>query len=120
MRSRRITDASADGTYLSSPIETTFSGTFEGLGHTISNLSINIYMGNGVATFALFADLSGTIRNIGLLRANVSASKGNANVGTLVGVAEETSTILHSYATGKIWARSKREAGWFVRASEQS
>ncbi len=34
-------DASKDGTYNASPIQTVFDGTFEGLGNTISNLSIN-------------------------------------------------------------------------------
>jgi len=34
-------DASADGTYTSSPITTNFLGTLEGLGNTISNISVD-------------------------------------------------------------------------------
>jgi hypothetical protein len=34
-------DASADGTYSSSPVTTNFLGVFEGLGNTISNISVN-------------------------------------------------------------------------------
>ena len=33
-------DAKGDGTYAASPIATTFSGNFEGLGNTIENLTI--------------------------------------------------------------------------------
>ncbi|HEY3777670.1 MAG TPA: hypothetical protein VGL35_06405 [Rhizomicrobium sp.] len=34
-------DASQDGTYTASPIQTTFTGNFDGLGNTISHLSID-------------------------------------------------------------------------------
>src|ERR1700726_4301799 len=87
-------DASGDGTYHSSPIGI-FSDTFEGLGNTISNLSID---GPGQTEDeelfeGLFTeiDTTGTARNIDVSNANISvpANIGRAKVtggATLVGL----------------------------------
>ena len=58
-------DAEKDGTYSSSPVFRFFFGTFEGLGNTISNLSItDTFPGDNVALFVFSA---GTIADFGLI-----------------------------------------------------
>ena len=67
-----------------------FTSTFDGLGHTISNLAIT-----GGASTGLFADVSGaTIQNVGLVNGTVT---GAASTGALVGNMA-SSTINNSYA----------------------
>jgi hypothetical protein len=72
-------DASADGTYTTVPIPTTFTGTFEGLGNRISNLSIDDATDDIVGLFAE-VDAGGVVRDIEVAHANVSGA------GTFVGV----------------------------------
>lgn len=69
-----------------------FTGTFDGRNHRISNLVINRPSEYGVG---LFAGSGGTIRNVGLINANVS---GYAIVGTLAGAS--SGLIESCYATG--------------------
>ncbi|TSA58602.1 MAG: filamentous hemagglutinin N-terminal domain-containing protein [Methylophilaceae bacterium] len=67
-----------------------FNSIFDGLGHTISNLSIT-----GGANTGLFANVSGaTIQNVGLVNGTVT---GAASTGALVGNMAST-TINNSYA----------------------
>ena len=82
------------------PIGTTssssFSGTFDGLGHTISALTINRPSTKYVGLFGHTA--SGSIlRNIGLVGGSVT---GNSDVGGLVG--SNGGSINSSYATGAV------------------
>ncbi|HEX4294544.1 MAG TPA: GLUG motif-containing protein [Rhizomicrobium sp.] len=74
-------DASADGTYAHSPVATDFSGTFEGLGHAISNLTESV----GLDVYAgLFAQ-TGTgavLRDTVLDRVSI---RDGQKAGTLVG-----------------------------------
>ena len=80
-----------------------FTGTFTGLGHTISGLIIDSsddYVG-------LFGYSSGTIRNIGLVDADVA---GYNCVGALVGY--NIGTISYSYASGSV--SSNRGTGMYV------
>jgi len=72
-----------------------FTGTFDGLGHAISNLSINRPGSNFVG---LFGKADGAIRNIGLIAGSVT---GNFNVGVLVGY-NNSGSISTSYATGSL------------------
>ena len=73
----------------------TFTGTFDGLGHTISNLTINRPTTDLVG---LFGNGSGsTIRNVGLVGGSVS---GRNTVGVLVGL--NFGTVSNSYATGNV------------------
>ena len=108
----------------------TFTGTFDGLGHTISNLTIN----RPTSYVGLFGQTSGltTIRNIGLVDASVSgidsvgglaglnrgsisnsyatgSVSGSNNVGGLVGYGY--GSISNSYATGKVTATGNRVGG---------
>ena len=69
------------------------STTFDGLGHTISDLTIN-RPNQGVG---LFADSHVTIRNVGLANASVT---GSLYTGALAGI--NFGTITNSYATGGV------------------
>ena len=71
-----------------------FSGTFEGNGHTISNLFINRSATDYVG---LFGGGYGPLRNLGLADADVT---GRERVGALVGT--HNGTITASWATGSV------------------
>ncbi|HEX4160609.1 MAG TPA: hypothetical protein VHY79_19235 [Rhizomicrobium sp.] len=60
-------DAAGDGTYNNTPIRTTVTGTVEGLGNTISKLSVKIVKGNNpLKQYGLFGELGrgGTIASL--------------------------------------------------------
>ena len=71
-----------------------FSGSFDGNGHTISNLTINTPETDSVG---LFGYSTGNISNVGLINVNI---KGNMYVGGIAGINE--GTISNSYTTGNI------------------
>ena len=73
-----------------------FSGSFDGQGHTVSGLTINRGTTNYVGLFGS-ADTGSAIRNIGLLGGRIS---GNVFVGALVGISD--GSISNSYATGSV------------------
>lgn len=76
--------------YTASPLPDLFSGSFEGLGHTITGLTIN----DTKHTFVgLFAQATGTLRDIGLVNPNVSGTHVSNYVGALVGY---TSVVGHT------------------------
>ena len=73
-----------------------FTGTFDGLGHAISNLVI---MPSGYNEAGLFGKTSNaSLSNIGLVNATVG---GRNHVGALVGYMQDGS-IVNSYATGQV------------------
>jgi filamentous hemagglutinin family protein len=76
--------------------DTHFTGTFDGLGHTISDLAINRSGNNGVG---MFGDSNGTIRNVGLVDASVT---GKNQTGGLVGYNDYAGTITNSYSNGEV------------------
>jgi hypothetical protein len=79
-------DASADGHYRKAPIDGS-SGSFEGLGHTISKLSVGPRLrGN----FALFGVNNGLIQDVTLRDFNIAAGGYKGYAGTIVG---------HNYGT---------------------
>ncbi|GAB3377566.1 two-partner secretion domain-containing protein [Azotobacter armeniacus] len=73
-----------------------FTGTFDGLGHWISGLTINRTTTDDVGLFG--ATQSATIRQLGLVDASV---KGLSRVGSLVGQAS-SSTLESIYVTGSV------------------
>ncbi len=98
-------DASQDGTYTSVPVPTPFTGTFEGLGNSISYLSINDTADTEVGLFAEL-DTGGTIRDLKLSSEAVSGGFGGFDrVGGLVGYLYGGS-ILDVSTTGLISASS--------------
>lgn len=76
---------------------TRFIGRLDGLGHTLSNLTINRSNEEYVGLFG-FTGNGSVIRNIGLVGGSVS---GNALVGGLVGY-NDRGTITNAYATGSV------------------
>jgi hypothetical protein len=95
-------DAGHDGIYSVSPISTVFTGAFNGLGNTISNLTISDLTENSYV--GLFAEISGNaaLSNLRMTNANVAGGSGSSIssstefVGALVGYANGGSI---SYAT---------------------
>ncbi|MCT7529622.1 filamentous hemagglutinin N-terminal domain-containing protein [Aliarcobacter cryaerophilus] len=81
-----------------------FTGNFDGLGHTISNLKIN----NKSNFTGLFGNTDGaTIKNIGVVDADIQS---HYAAGILIGDAKNT-TIKKSYTTGKITGTSNEIGG---------
>lgn len=111
-------DASADGTWQSCPVPTVFGGSFEGLGNSISNLSIDgpTDINRGLLE-GLFAELDtkGTIENIGLVNANivVPGTRGIHSIvtaGPLIGL-NNGGVVEGSYVSGSLTAGNMSEAG---------
>ena len=75
---------------------TNFTGTFDGLGHTISDLTINRGSEDFVGLFGLTN--SASIKDIGIVDATI---KGKKYVGGLVGY-NNSSTITNAYASGSV------------------
>ncbi|MDD5057532.1 MAG: GLUG motif-containing protein [Sideroxydans sp.] len=73
-----------------------FSGNFNGLGHTISGLTINRPTENNVALFGYVSSLS--IGNVGLVNVTVN---GNMLVGSLVGYRHGGATV-NSFSSGSV------------------
>jgi filamentous hemagglutinin family protein len=95
-------DMDAGGTTYSSALvsianNNVFTGTFAGLGHTISNLTISAGSTDYVGLFS-YIDIRGVIRDIGLVGGSIS---GGSNVGGLVGF-NLGGSISNAYATGSV------------------
>jgi hypothetical protein len=75
-------DASQDGTYSNAPVQTVFSGSFEGLGHRISNLTIDDQDADSVGLFIAIEDA--TLRDFRLVDAKMTA-EGGGNLGAVAG-----------------------------------
>ena len=73
-----------------------FTGRFNGLGHVVTNMTINLPSGGNVGMFGQAASGS-VISNVGLVNSTVT---GGSNVGNLV--AEANGTILNSFSTGTL------------------
>jgi hypothetical protein len=73
-----------------------FSGTFEGLGNTISNLTVNIGFANDAG---LFGYVSGTIEHLGVQGGSVT---GYNNDGGLAGYLSASGKIVRSYSTAAV------------------
>jgi len=98
-------DASQDGTYPAAPISTEFSGTFEGLGNTISKLQVDSYTTSRTAV-ALFGqlDANGVIENLKLVDLDIvdDGTNGYDIVGGLV--ASNAGTLFNDHAEGAVTA----------------
>jgi hypothetical protein len=77
-------DANQDGTYTTSPVATVLSGSFEGLGNTISNLTIDD-PDDPTVSFIIAADVGSRVSNIGLSNASLTLRKGQSTIGLLLG-----------------------------------
>jgi len=87
------------GTYTGHYDNKPFSGTFDGGGKTISNLTVNR---SNTSYVGLFGFISGaTVKNIGLENVDIT---GFNNVGGIVGAADYNSSITNCYSTGTVGA----------------
>ncbi|WP_371373374.1 beta strand repeat-containing protein [Sporomusa aerivorans] len=80
-----------------------FTGTFDGLGHTVSALTINLSSSNAVyAGLFGYTGSGATLQNVGLLGGSVSSSSSSSfsAAGGLVGV--NSGAITNSYSTGLV------------------
>ena len=78
---------------------TPFTGSFNGLGNVISNLTVT----SSASAAGLFGQEQGMILNVGLIGGSVTGNAGNAFVGGLAGYASG-GTITNVYATGSVTA----------------
>jgi filamentous hemagglutinin family protein len=104
-------NAASDGSYASSPIATTFTGNFEGLGNKISNLTIDNTLGT---TAGLFAEIgnAATVRDLLLRNANVSLTSNSGAVGALA--ADNYGTIDDVSVTGMVTGGFGENVGGMV------
>lgn len=86
------------GTLTDSAITGIFSGTFDGNGHTISNLDINTG-GAAVNNVGLFSRVSGTVKDVKLNSASINAAN-TIRVGSIVGFLE--GTLYNSSSSGSV------------------
>jgi hypothetical protein len=91
-------DASKDGTYSTSPIPTVFTGSFNGLGNSLSKLTIRDI--NNGDYLGLFQEIGsgGSVYSIGLVKISIKASE--SSIGGLVSVNE--GMIANASVTGSI------------------
>ncbi len=91
-------NASADGTYTSSPIAATFTGTFYGLGNTISHLTIDQSSANPTG---LFADIGsgGLVSGLGVTAASIVGAAGQ-DTGALAGIV--SGSVYDDYSRGHV------------------
>lgn len=79
---------------------TKFTGSYNGAGHTIANLSINR---SNISSIGLFGQTDGaTIQNLGLIDATIMVTGVGfgANTGSLVGLADNGTVITECFASG--------------------
>jgi len=94
-------DAIHDGKYTKSPIPTSFSGTFTGLGNSIRNLRVR---DTTDADVGLFAEITGTVGDLLLRDIHVTGNYAvhYESVGTLAG--ENDGQVVGVNSSGAIWA----------------
>ena len=111
-------DAHVDGPYLSSPISGFGGGVLEGLGHTISNLTIkNKSTTVCAAGFIGGVNAGGAVRNFNLTNARVSNAGGAPLCGFFyIGalVAQNAGVVFGSRVTGKVRGGGAAFAGGLV------
>lgn len=83
---------------------TPFTGSFDGLGHTVDGLT-RANTDNAVSGIGLFGRSDGELRNVGVTNVNVA---GSINVGGLAGI--NGGVIKNSYSTGTVTG-SDKDAG---------
>jgi filamentous hemagglutinin family protein len=88
------------GTY-GSPLA--FTGVFDGLGHTIDELTINRPDTDSVGLFGSIAGADAAVRNVGL---RGGSTRGRDHTGALVGFDYDDGLISHAYATGSVQGRN--------------
>jgi hypothetical protein len=104
-------DASVDGTYASSPIPSTFTGAFEGLGNIISNLSIHASHGHTHIGLFAFIGTGGMVEDIGLTNVSVRAGY-SSPVGALA--AANYGSVVNAYSRGFVRGGNDTNVGGLI------
>jgi hypothetical protein len=81
-------NAAPDGTYSASPVSTNFAGNFQGLGNTISNLTISNGAKNARLGLFAFSAESANISNVTLQNVTISGSANLSLLGAVVSINE--------------------------------
>ena len=85
-----------------------YSGTFDGLEHSVTDLSIDDTK-HGTVGFVGFLGSGGGIENLGMVGGSVTAASSGPNVGELAGC-NKGGTITNSFATGSVTAAAPASA----------
>ena len=111
-------DATSDGTYTASPIPTIFTGIFEGLGNTISNLTMNVHKNVNGDRFGFFTQINapGLVENIGLLNVNIIGGS-DTIIGGLAGYSS-LGKLVGDYVTGSLTVGRIGAGGGLVGISQ--
>jgi hypothetical protein len=114
-------NAKKDGTYAVPPIPTVFSGSFNGLGNTISNLSINDPTENSYVGFFAETVNGSTIDNVRLMNENVRGGAGSSEssteyIGGLVGYAQG-GAIANGFTSGTVIGEDNAGVGGLLGVS---
>jgi hypothetical protein len=102
-------DAGPDGTYSSSPIPTLSGGTIQGLGNTISNLSMSFAAKTQKTNGFCGVNNEGTISNINLESASIDIRGNESSDGGIVGV--NSGVLFGDHVEGSIIADFRPTAG---------
>jgi hypothetical protein len=100
-------NASGDGTYSSAPVqnpENWFTGVFEGLGNTISNLTIVDGTASAGCDGLIFTIYSPIVSDFGMINVSITSTGGQGanGAGGILCDANSNGLIWRSYATGSI------------------
>ncbi|MFT8644681.1 MAG: MBG domain-containing protein, partial [Gluconacetobacter sp.] len=122
-------DASAIGLFSAEGGASPFTGTFDGLGHTISNLSLN----TNLPYVGLFAINAGKIGNLNLNGVSATGSMSANAVGSLVGINEGSISDVSAagvnisvnvssgaYNSSSAWLSNRTDVGGLTGASTNS
>jgi len=110
-------DASADGTYSTAPIPTPLSGTLEGLGNVISNLTIDDQVEKDLVGLIARVSAGGIVSDMTLTNANVLAGGAKSVVGALVAI-NAGGTVKGSSSAEVVTAGDKSAAGGLIGFNE--
>ncbi len=111
-------DAQGDGTYDSAPISTTFTGSFEGLGNDIDNLTVieTVEPDQYEVNVGLFGEIDapGEVQYLGLTNVYVRVESGsgkirNIQIGGLVGF--NYGTLVGDFTTGMVRGNNSSSGG---------
>jgi hypothetical protein len=103
-------DAAGDGTYKASPIPTSLTGMVQGLGNTISDLSVDVPKGSKATGYGLFSEVgqAGTIASLKMTGYNMAVhvhpnrkDKLGYGAGGMVGVS--VGTLFDDHVDGSLW-----------------
>ena len=91
--------------------DTGYSGTFDGKGHTISNLTVTGIAG-GTYSYGLFGTVSGTVKNLGMVNYTYTmGSAPDARAGSIAGQVLTGGTITNCYSVGHSVTTNSNIAG---------